>query len=264
MPSNNPTSPGLLGRIRNALGRVFNLFPLGGTKGGIVVRQQGGIPGTEEMQVWYDSVTKSITINNPRTFSGFQFQVSGTNVAQVTSFSDYNVQQFGGKVGVGTTSSFVFQNGYITLNGWLQGTPGEAALASSFTDAVGTLANTNLSLTVIAGRSYRIQGYLIVSNSLAADGFQMDFNGGTATATTFDAALSPVGSDVAGTVVSAALATKMNFTTVTGTNRIFVQGYLKCANAGTLILRAATNTTVSGTMTLGAGSWLALADTVNL
>lgn len=146
---------------------------------------------------------------------------------------------------------------YLTNSG------GEAALAMAFTDALGTLLATNLSVPVEAGASYRIDGYLIVSNSTAADGAQFDFNGGSATATTFDAALSAVGSVVAGTVVSAALNTKLSFTTTTGTDRIIVHGYLKVNAGGTLILQAATNTTVSGTMTLAAGSWIALWPTVN-
>lgn len=150
----------------------------------------------------------------------------------------------------------------ITKGGWAQNIQGEAALTSSFTDATGTLGNTNISFNVIAGQSYRIEGYLIVSNTLAADGSQFDFNGGTATATAFDVAFSAVGSVAAGTVVSASLATVLNYTTNTGTDRVYVRGYLKVNAGGTFILRAATNTHVSGTMTLGAGSWLALTDTL--
>ena len=42
------------------------------------------------------------------------------------------------------------------------------------------------------------------------------------------------------------------------------RGDLKVNAAGTFILRAATNTTVSGTMTLAAGSWLSLRDAPTL
>ncbi len=143
-------------------------------------------------------------------------------------------------------------------------TIGDAALAANFTDALGVLLPTHLAFNLVAGKSYRIEGYLIVSNSLAADGSQFDFAGGTATATTFNAALQAVGSVVAGTIVSAALATVLNFTTNTGTDRIFINGYIKVNAGGTLILRAATNTTASGTMTLGAGSWLSVKEITNL
>ncbi len=157
--------------------------------------------------------------------------------------------------------------GVVGVNSWIRNTGGEAALASAFTNSNGTLANTNLSHTVIAGRSYRIEGYLIVSNTNAADGFQCDFNGGAATATTFDVGagvISSGGTVIAGTTGGSLLSTALQFSTVTGTCRLMIGGYLKCNAAGTVIMRAATNSTVSGTMTLAAGSWLAFYDTVNL
>lgn len=148
--------------------------------------------------------------------------------------------------------------------GWLQNKAGEGALGNAFTDSVGTLTATNLSYTLKAGRSYRIVGLLQVSNSTATDGSQFNFNGGTATATSFMVAFSAVGTVAAGTVTSTTLAGVLNYTTNTGTDYIFVQGYIKVNAGGTIALQAATNTTVSGTMTLGAGSWLAFFDTVNL
>ncbi len=148
--------------------------------------------------------------------------------------------------------------------GWIRNNAGEGALASAFTDATGTLAVTNLLFNVIAGRSYRITGCLQVSNSLAADGVQLNFAGGTASATTFFMTATNIGSVVAGTVVSTTLAGVINYTTVTGTDYILLNGYLKVNAGGTLILQAATNTHVSGTMTLGAGSWIELSDTVRL
>lgn len=148
--------------------------------------------------------------------------------------------------------------------GWIQNSAGEAALESAFTRSDATLTSTNLSLTVIAGRSYRITGYLIVSNSVAGEGAKFDFDGGTATATTFDVAFNAVGGTVVpGTIAATAIATDLNYTSVTGTTRIFVQGYLEVNAGGTFILRASEDTTATGTMTLAAGSWLALYDTVD-
>lgn len=152
----------------------------------------------------------------------------------------------------------------VTASGSLQNTYGEASLAAAFTDATGTLAATNLLVTLAAGKSYHFEGYLIVSNTTATDGSQFDFSGGTATATLFDAAFSNVGSVVAGTVVSSSLAGVLNYTTNTGTDRIYVRGFIKVNAAGTIILRAATNTHIAGTMTLAAGSWLAFTETVQL
>lgn len=152
--------------------------------------------------------------------------------------------------------------------GWLQNTAGEAALNAAFTDATGTLAVTNLSRTLIAGRSYRIHGVLRVSNSLAADGVKIDFNGGTATITAGDffigAAAIGLGTTVAVATVSTTLAGVINYSTITGTEFIVLDGFIRCLAGGTFIMRAATNTTVSGTLTLGIGSNLGLNDTVML
>lgn len=147
--------------------------------------------------------------------------------------------------------------------GWLQNSAGEAALASNYTNSTATFSNTALSFTVIAGRSYRIEGYIIASNSAAAEGVQFDFNGGSATATTFDISTTDIGSNVLGSAVSTSLAGVINYTTVTGSNKIWFRGYLKVNAGGTFIMRAAENTHVAGTLTLGAGSWLALYDTIN-
>lgn len=155
--------------------------------------------------------------------------------------------------------------GNNNIAGWATDT-GPISLASNFTDALGTLLNTALvNANFKSGRSYQIDGLLIVSNTTAADGFQCDFGGGTLTATTFQISLNAVGSDVAGTVVGTSLTTKLNYTTITGTNYIWVKGYLKVNAVGNgLKFRAATNTTVSGTMTLAAGSFLHFVDTKDL
>lgn len=146
--------------------------------------------------------------------------------------------------------------------GWCQFTAGEAVLASPFTNNTATLSahNTNLSFTVISGRSYRITGCLQVSNSTAGEGAQFDFNGGGASATTFFMNASVVGTVSAGTVVTTTLAGAVNWTSVTSTVYINLQGYLKAGSTGTFIMRGAENTTSTGTMTLGAGSWLELTD----
>lgn len=165
-----------------------------------------------------------------------------------------------------TTRYTVDSNGIMTAGAaaWIQNTSGEGALSVAFTRADATLTATNLSYTVIAGRSYRIYGVLQVSNSTTTEGVQIDFNGGSATATTFFMAATMVGTNVAVSQVSVSLAGVINYSTVTGTDYIILHGYLKVANAGTLILRAAENTTAAGTMTMGAGSWIALEDTVRL
>lgn len=273
-------SPGaLLGRLKYLLGGFYTLFPLAGSTGGIIVREKGGTPNSAEVQMTHDGNT--FTITNKSDGSNVQIKGSGNGVAISNGFSADSAKirlngSQGLDIGAGSsnwdvslyrTAANVFAIGTGSNSGssWIQNTAGEATLASAFTDATGTLAATNLSLpNMIAGRSYRIEGYLIVSNTLAADGFQFNFAGGTATATNFDVSAQAVGSDVAGTLASTSLAGVLNYTTITGTNRIWVRGILKVNGAGTLTLKAATNTTVSGTATLAAGSWIAAYDTITM
>ena len=298
-----------LSRLKALLGSFFNLFPLGGATGGIIVRQKGGTPGTNEIQIFEDGSNCYINGKQGNTIIGssggsinFTDGGAGSTAYRGANGGNFNVHNASSNnAAVYGTAAFTAVSGYTffwnssstnvggggsgdtaisraapavarmtdssgTTVSWLQNTAGEAALANAFTDNTGTLTATNLSRTVIAGRSYRIVGRLIVSNSTAADGAQFDFNGGTASATAFDISASSNQGDVntRGTLEGTALNTVLNYTAVTGTNRIWVSGYLKVNGAGTITLRAATNTTVSGTMTLAAGSWLALYDTVTV
>jgi hypothetical protein len=291
-------------KIVGFLGGLYNLFPLGGTKGGIIVRQPGGVAGSAETQIWNDGTKGNILFlasdtttaiaggngdascltltskfgltlaaNNGRNiFANNTLVFNSSGVAAQHNFTGGvmtwpatnggTIDTAIGRVAAGVVGPYSGSSG--TAKGWLQNSAGEAALAANFTNATATLNNTNLSLTVIAGRSYRIEGILQVSNSVAGEGCQFDFNGGAATATTFWIAADSTGTNTPGTVVATALNGAINFSSVTGTNYIRVRGYLKCNAAGTLILRFSENSSSTGTATLGAGSWIALADTVTL
>jgi hypothetical protein len=187
----------------------------------------------------------------------------GNNTGMALSTTQIGIA--GTDVGIKRLAALVaaMTDGGGTNLGWLQ-EAGYAALAAPFTRALATLAVTNLSIPVIAGRSYQISGVLQVSNSTATEGSQFDFAGGSCSATTFFMAFNNVGAVVAGTVTSTTLAGVLNYTTNTGTDYIMLAGYLKANLGGTFILRAAENTTAVGTLTIGAGSWLALTDTPTL
>lgn len=138
---------------------------------------------------------------------------------------------------------------------------GKICLAANVTNTNGTLASTNLSIAVIAGRSYQITAFLKLGNSTAAEGCKIDFDGGSATATTFEmAVLGTNGTITPGVTASTALATDLTFTSTTDPDYIYLQGFLKVNGGGTFILRFAENTSVVGTATLYAGSWIALED----
>lgn len=245
---------GVLVNFASGTQRVANVRS---TAGVWIIRQTGGTPGTNEAQISHDGTNLNIVNEaGPQTV-----QFTNTGVLKAAK-----LQATSGEIDF-QTSGTRFGNpaaGVVTVNSWIQNTGGEAALANPFTNATAVMANTNIQFTVIAGRSYRIEGILQVSNTTAGEGVQIDFNGGSATATTFFAAVTSTGTVVAGTPSSTSLAGVINFTSITGTDYININGYIKVNAGGTLILRAAENTHATGTLTVGAGSWIALADTVNL
>lgn len=147
-----------------------------------------------------------------------------------------------------------------TGRGWLKNNEGDICLASDFTNATATLASTNLSVTLIAGRTYTFTGALFVSNSQSGEGVKLDFDGGSATATSFICQffMGDTGGDLNTRVT--AIATDATNATVTGNQVVYINGCITVNAAGTLILRAAENTHTSGTLTVSAGSWLTFRD----
>jgi hypothetical protein len=117
-------------------------------------------------------------------------------------------------------------------------------------------AITGLTGNLNAGRKYIGKVILKCNDSTAADGIKLDFNGGTATMTSFWAAASePVGgTTVLGTAISTSLAGVINWTTITGETVIEVNFSLVCNAAGTLIPRQAQNSHSTGTLTVELGS----------
>lgn len=154
---------------------------------------------------------------------------------------------------------------FDTGGGWLQNTGGLSRVASAVTNVTTAMANvTGLSATLIAGRKYTGKLVLFASDVTAADGLKLDFDGGTATMTSFQAAITGNAQGAtAGTVVSDAIATDLNFTALNGTgvNCIEVQIAFVCNAAGTFIPRIAKNADAAGaTLTIAANSFMELQD----
>lgn len=153
-------------------------------------------------------------------------------------------------------------NGTFGGSGWLQMRAGRSMLAANFTNANATLTNTALSITVIAGRKYAFEASLFPSDGTAADGVQIDFNGGTATVTNFIAHCVLVPSTGVPTTMAnattAALATVINASALTNTSNHLLncRGGFEPLAAGTFIIRAAENTDGAGTLTVARGSSL--------
>lgn len=155
----------------------------------------------------------------------------------------------------------------LTAPGWLQQTAGELALAGDYTNATATFSSTALSATLISGRTYNFTVNLLLSDSVAADGFKLDFNGGAATVTNFRvncrATNDTTGATVAFTAATAAaLATVMNVATLasTGTHMVTCNGTIVPSSSATFILRAAQNAHTTGTLTITKGSWISIRD----
>jgi hypothetical protein len=140
---------------------------------------------------------------------------------------------------------------------------GRSRINADVTNATTTFAAmTGLTATLKAGRKYTGQLDIKCNNSTAGEGIKFDFNGGTATMTSFWAAASnPVGSTVAGTVIATSLSGAMNYTTLTGENIIHLTFSLVVNAAGTFIPRFAENSTATGTATAELGSFMWVEDT---
>lgn len=270
--------------------------------GVLKVLQSGGTPGTDEVQLYHDGTDAFIITQSGvlrlaisggfslcQVTSGGSF--SATNIYVGTDASAYPssaTRSFGFLVA--SSAGFGFSSG-SDANGpidtwasriaagvlgmvepsssggsgkyWLQNTAGVAILDANFTSTSTTMANTNLTCTVISGRSYAFRLLLPIDNATAGDGFKCDFDGSTATMTRFLACAKSAGTITEGVVTSAALATDFTFTSATSTAFVIIEGSFKASGNGTFKLRAAKNSDAAGaTMTLLAGARMELSDMV--
>lgn len=178
----------------------------------------------------------------------------GTAYAPVTMSGDATITSAG---------AITVANGAITP---AKTTDLRARLTADVTNATATMANlSDLSVTLVAGKKYVGRIVLKCNNSVAAEGIQLDFNGGTATTTNFWAAANQAvgGTNVAGTLISTSLAGVINFTTITGETLIVAAISLVCNAGGTFIPRVAENSHSSGTLTAELGSFLILENSPN-
>ena len=135
-------------------------------------------------------------------------------------------------------------------------------VTADVTNATATMAAiSDLSVSLEASGVYVGELVLKCSNSTAAEGISVDFDGSTATATAFaaGAAVLTGGTTVAVTTVSSALATDLNWTTITGQTWITVKLAITVNAAGTFVPRFCEGTAHSaGTATISRGSYLRL------
>lgn len=149
---------------------------------------------------------------------------------------------------------------------WFQQAAARSMLAADYTNATTTFSNTALSITVVSGRKYSFSGALFLTESTAADGVKIDFNGGSAAATNFIAHCVLTNDTGAGvtqvTATSAALATVIsaNATTTANVHLYMCDGSFEPSGAGTFIIRAAQVAHTTGTLTVKRGSFIQVED----
>jgi len=136
----------------------------------------------------------------------------------------------------------------------------EFYLASDQTTTSATLATTTLSANVFAGKKYGFTCVLYISDSVAAEGAQIDFNGGTATATNFRVHVTAFDSALSLSSQGTSLATAYAVSTFTGSGMFECHGSIEPSASGSLIPRYAQNTHAVGTLTLARGSHLIVWD----
>jgi hypothetical protein len=135
-----------------------------------------------------------------------------------------------------------------------------ARLTANVTNATATMANlTGLSMTLAAGQKYVGTLSLFVSNSTAADGVKLDFDGGAATMTSFAAhAIITDSTALVSSQRTTALATDITAATITGNSLVQISFGMVVNAGGTFIPRVAMNSVSTGILTASLNSQMVL------
>lgn len=158
-----------------------------------------------------------------------------------------------GVVGIGTSNEG-------DHNGWVVD-GGECFVASDQTLTTTTLTSTTCGVTVTSGRKYSGVCELFLSDSVAADGAKIDFDGGSATATNFRAQVTAFDSALNLSTQLTSLTSTASATTFTGAGAFEVHFSFEPSSTGTLLTRFAQAGHTTGTLTLARGSFCAVRDT---
>lgn len=232
-----------------------------GTAGKLVVRQRGGVAGTDQVEIYHTGSV--VRIDNAESTTGIMIDSSGNVYAAGSIVAQVGPVWLSNDIDTAVsrvTAGVVGPNG-----GWFQNTSGRAVLGSAHTNDTVTPSNvTGLGMTLKAGRKYTGRMVCFFSNTIAVDGVRVDFNGGTATMTAFAAAItSNVQGATLSVTTSVALDTDMIATTmgVTTTVVIAFDISLTVNAAGTFIPRVGLEADSGGVITTGIGSYLWLEDT---
>ncbi len=217
----------------------------------------------------------SLTLNNVLLGNGtsaVQFVAPGTSGNVLTSdgttwASSTPTTSIGGSTGSvdntilradGTGGSTVQGGSLVTITdtGWVAGDGGKCYVATDQTNATTTMASTTCTISGLAASTkYRLICTLFLDESAAADGYKIDFAGGSATETNFRSVGQEV--DNAGSFnsqINDDLTDVFSVAVTAGGDTLIVNGAFEPSGAGTLIPRFAQNAHTTGTVTLLRGS----------
>lgn len=250
------------------------------TDGNLIVRQIGGVVGTDEVRIRHDGSVGIITCMD----GGFrivvdaatntQFQAGG--IIYSVSYTAINSGQIGwsssGAVaGAGLDTGFLRVAANVAglvAGDWFQQTPGRSRVTTADVTNITTVlaAITGLSATVIAARKYTSGRILLyVEEVTAADGIVFDLDGGTATWTSFRATYKAFDTSSTTAMLTSgqvsAIATDVSITTITGAAWIEIEYSGVCNAGGTLIPRFAKEADAAGAaLTVRVDSFMSLED----
>lgn len=134
-------------------------------------------------------------------------------------------------------------------------------LAGDATSTSATLASLSLTNYVISGHRYSFKCILYVSDSTATDGVQIDFGGGTATATNFRCHVTSFDSALNLSTQLTSLTAAATMSTFTGAGMIEVHGSFEPSASGSFIPRFAQAAHTVGTLTCFRGSHILMEET---
>lgn len=181
-------------------------------------------------------------------------------LAATPSANALNVTSSGGAVG--DVASISASGAFGGVSGGPVKLSGTSRVATNVTNNTVTPANiTGLSATVVAGRTYKGTIVLFYNQSVAADGFRFDLDGGTATAT--DLMLDGTiydSTNVRYLGQATTLATDLTDTSTSGNARVVIEFTITVNTGGTIIPRFAMEAVSTGTGTTYRGSTMCLVD----
>lgn len=183
----------------------------------------------------------------------------GTAIGMASANPNANVLDTGFARAAAGVSKFI---GAGNADAWVQNTAGDQFLTGNHTNATATPTDlTDLTVTVVSGRKYSFDLVLIVSQSVAADGARVDFEGGTAAATNFVADVTILDGAAYDThTVVSALATDVTSTDIGTTVKIEAKGSFEPSGNGTFIPRIGLEAASTGTITTLRGSYFWVKD----